>query len=114
MGYKVNKHTKRMKQDIEKIVRGFDWNRVGWRDKEYLTAMVNDTISSKSFKDSGQSFDQKYPGAGDFVLFNNKNAASSYGEEFYHAASMASHYLHPHPKGRKYWLVWSFTPNENS
>ena len=28
MRYKITKHSKKMKQEVEKIVKGFDWNRV--------------------------------------------------------------------------------------
>ena len=110
MKYKVTKHSKKMKQQVEKMVKGFDWNRVSWYDKEYLSAMVNDTINAMSFKDTGKSFDQTYPEAGDFALFNDEQARDRYKAEFYHASHMASHLLNKHPKGRKYWLVWSYTP----
>ena len=107
MGYK---NSKQSQSKVEQICQGFDWNRVSWRDKEYLTTMVNDTINAKSFKDTGISFDQTYPAADDFVLFNNKEAAEQYASEFYHSGMMSSHLLYSHPKGRKYWLVWSFSP----
>ena len=63
-----------MTKDVAKIVEGFDWNRVSWKDKE---------------------------------------AKDSYKNEFYNAGETASHLLSPHPRGRKYWLVWGFDgPNK--
>ena len=94
-----------MVKDISKIVKGFDWNRVSWRDKEYLSNMVKDTVKS-----TGISFDQTYPDAGDFALFNNEKSKDHYMDEFYHAACISSHLLTAHPRGRKYWLVWSYNP----
>ena len=114
MRYKVTKHSKKMKHDLEKIVKGFDWKRVSWYDKEYLAAMVNDTITAMSYKDQGISFEKMYPDAGDFALFNDEKARDRYKAEFYHTSHMASHLLNKHPKGRKYWFVWSYTPENNS
>ena len=102
-----------MIKDIAKIVKGFDWNRVSWKDKEYLINMVKETINERSVKCTGIPFDQMYPDADDFALFNNNKAKDSYKEEFYHSADTTSHLLTPHPSGRKYWLVWSYTPNKN-
>ena len=113
MRYKVTKYSKKMKQEVEKIVKGFDWNRVSWYDKEYLGAMVNDTINSMSYKQSGISFEKTYPEADDFALFNDEQAKDSYKEEFYDAAEAASHLLTPHPRGRKYWLVWGYDGSNN-
>ena len=113
MKYKVTKHSKKMKQQVEKIVKGFDWRKIPWYDKEYLSAMVNDTINAMSYKDTGKSFDQTYPDANDFALFNNQDARDDYENEFYHADHIASHLLNPHKKGRKYWLVWSYSPEKN-
>ena len=101
-----------MVKDISKIVKGFDWNRVSWRDKEYLTNMVKETINERSYKCSGIPFSQKFPHAGDFALFNSETARDSYMNEFYNAEFISSHLLTPHPKGRKYWLVWSYSLEE--
>ena len=114
MNYKVTKHTKKTKQDVEKIVKGFDWNRVSWFDKEYLSTMIYDTINAKSYKETGRSFDQTYPHASDFALFNDEKARNRYESEFYHTSHMSSHLLNRHPKGRTYWFVWSYTPSYNS
>ena len=114
MRYKVNKYSKKMKQDLEKIVKGFDWKKVPWYDKEYLAAMVNDTINAMSYKDKGIPFDRLYPEANDFALFNDEGAKNRYEAEFYHADHIASHLLNSHKKGRKYWFVWSYTPVKKS
>jgi len=114
MRYKVTKHSKKMKQEVEKIVKGFDWNRVSWYDKEYLAAMVNDTINSMSYKQTGISFEKTYPDASDFALFNDEKSKTKYKSEFYHSGEMSSHLLKAHPKGRKYWLVWSYMPKQSA
>ena len=101
---KVTKHGKKNKQDVEKIVKGFDWNRVSWFDKEYLSGMIHDTVNAMSFRETGQSF----------TLFNDEKAVQRYTSEFYNTALQASHLLNRHPKGRKYYFVWSYIPNEES
>ncbi len=102
-----------MVKDIAKIVKGFDWNRVSWKDKEYLTNMVKETINARSVNCTGISFDSMYPGASNFALFNNERSKNSYKEEFYHAEEVKSHLLFPHPKGRTYWLVWGYDGSNN-
>ena len=97
-----------MIKDITKIIKGFDWNRVSWKDKEYLINMVKDTINARSVKASGIPFEIMYPDAGDFALFNDPIAKDLYREEFYNSAEQVTHLLFPHPRGRKYWLVWSY------
>ena len=57
-----------MIKDITKIVKGFDWNRVSWRDKEYLSNMVKETVNERSVKNTGIPFNQTYTDAGDFAL----------------------------------------------
>ena len=49
-----------------------------------------------------------YPDADDFALFNDEESKNAYKEEFYYSGEQSSHLLTPHPKGRKYWLVWSY------
>ena len=99
-----------MIKDVTKIVKGFDWNRVSWRDKEYLSNMVKETVNERSVKSTGIPFNKTYPDAGDFALFNNEKSKDRYMDEFYNAACTASHLLNPHPRGRKYWFVWSYNP----
>lgn len=100
-----------MIKDVSKIVKGFDWNRVSWKDKEYLINMVKNTINARSVKDTGIPFETTYPGASDFAIFNDKLAKNIYKEEFYDSGEQSSHLLYPHPRGRKYWLVWSYIKN---
>ena len=70
-------------KNITKIVKGFDWNRVSWKDREYLTNMVKEVINSRSVNCSGIPFNTKYPGANEFALFKDEQAKDSYKEEFY-------------------------------
>ena len=97
-----------MSRDVSKVVKGFDWSRVSWKDKEYLSNMFKETINARSVKDTGIPFDKMYPDAANFALFNDEAAKNLYKEEFYNAAEQSSHLLFPHPRGRKYWLVWSY------
>jgi|TARA_R110000851_G_scaffold150933_2_gene291991 hypothetical protein len=97
-----------MVKDVSKIVKGFQWDRVSWKDREYLIGMVNDTINSKSVRASGIPFSTKYQDANEFALFNDESSKNEYKDEFYNADETASHLLTPHPKGRKYWLVWAY------
>jgi len=97
-----------MVKDVSKIVQGFDWTRVGWKDREYLNSMVRDVTTSRSYLNSGIPFSAKYPAANEFALFNDESIKNDYKNEFYNSAEAASHLLTPHPKGRKYWLVWAY------
>jgi hypothetical protein len=67
-----------------------------------------------SYKQTGISFEMTYPDASDFALFNDEKAKTKYKNEFYHSGEMSSHLLKAHPKGRKYWLVWSFIPKQSA
>tara|TARA_Y100000310_G_C20515178_1_gene730837 strand:- start:144 stop:443 length:300 start_codon:yes stop_codon:yes gene_type:complete len=98
-----------MIKDVSKIVKGFDWKRVSWPDREYLINMVYETINSRSYRESGRPFINIFPDAGDYALFNCIKAVKRYREEFYNTEVAASHLLHPHPKGRKYYFVWSYS-----
>jgi hypothetical protein len=100
-----------MSQDVSKFVKGFDWNYVSWKDKEYLSNMYKDLINSKSVRASGVPFSTMFPYAEDFALFNDERAKNAYKEQFYYTGEQSSHLLFPHPKGRKYWLVWSYDKN---
>ena len=100
-----------MVKDVSKIVQGFEWSRVGWKDREYLNNMVRDVTTSRSYLNSGEPFSTKYPGATEFALFNEESVKNDYKNEFYNAAEATSHLLTPHPKGRKYWLVWAYNKN---
>jgi len=97
-----------MVKDVSKIIRGFDWTRVSWKDREYLTTMVRDVTTARSYLESGSPFSTKFPAAAEFALFNEEKAKNEYRSEFYSSAEAVSHLLTPHPKGRKYWLVWAY------
>ena len=100
-----------MVKDVAKVVKGFDWKRVSWPDREYLINMVKDITKSRSVRDTGIPFNDMFPDAGEFALFNDKATKDAYKGSFYDADEMSSHLLSPHPKGRKYWLVWAFNKN---
>ena len=98
-----------MVKEVEGIVKDFDWKRVSWQDKEYLANLVQETINSRNYRSKGGSFSDQYPDAGDYALFNCIKAVKRYREEFYNSGVASSHLLTPHPKGRKYYFVWSYS-----
>jgi len=97
-----------MSKDVSKLAKGFDWSRVSWKDKEYLSTMYKEAINARSYQATGIPFTTMYPEAEDFAIFNDPAAKDLYKEKFYHSAEQATHLLFPHPRGRKYWLVWSY------
>ena len=75
-------------------------------DQEYLRTMVFETIGQKSVKSSGRSFNEMYPNANNFTLFNNESVMLNYMTEFSgEYANTASHLLH----GKQDWFGWSFS-----
>ena len=98
-----------MIKDINKIVKDFEWKRVSWPDREYLTNMIHDTLNSRNFLEKGGAFTDQYPDAQEFALFNCPKVAKRYRDEFYNTGCISSHLLHPHPRGRKYYFVWTYS-----
>ena len=75
-------------------------------DQEYLRTMVFETIGQKSVKSSGRSFNEMYPNANNFTLFNNESVMLNYMTEFSgEYANTASHLLH----GKKYYFAWTYS-----
>lgn len=88
----------------------FDMRKLPKYDQEYLKTMAYEMIQSPSFLHSGKSFNQKYPGAANFMYFDNFNKMASAMSEFNDGWHYyVSHLLH----GRKYWLAWTFRSKEN-
>ena len=84
----------------------FDFKGLPKYDQEYLRTMVFETIGQKSVKSSGRSFNEMYPNANNFTLFNNESVMLNYMTEFSgEYANTASHLLH----GKKYWFAWSYS-----
>ena len=98
-----------MIKEVENIVKDFTWHRVSWQDREYIVNHVHETINSKNYRAKGGSFEDQYPESNDYALFNNEDEKNAYVNEFYYTSERSSHLLTPHPKGRKYWFVWSYT-----
>ena len=84
----------------------FNFRGLMKHDQEYLRTMVFETIGQKSVKSSGRSFNEMYPNANNFTLFNNESVMLNYMTEFSgEYANTASHLLH----GKKYWFAWSYS-----
>ena len=105
----IKNFNKHMIKEIEGIVKDFDWKRVSWQDREYLTSLIHETLNSRNFRAKGGSFADQYPQAGEYALFNCIKAVNRYREEFYSTDYASSHLLAPHPKGRKYYFVWCYS-----
>ena len=105
----TKKYNKHMIKEVENIVKDFTWHRVSWQDREYIVNHVHETINSKNYRAKGGSFEDQYPESNDYALFSCKKAAQRYSDEFFNSDMSGTHLLTPHPKGRKYWFVWSYT-----
>ena len=55
-------------KDVDLI---FDFRKLAAHDQEYLRTMFYETTLDRSVKHSGRSFNEYYPSAGTFALFDN-------------------------------------------
>ena len=97
-----------MKKDFKfKLVDlTFKFKELPKYDQEYLRTMVFETIGQRSVRSSGKSFNEMYPNANNFTLFNNESIMLNYMTEFSgDYASQSSHLLH----GKKYWFACSYS-----
>tara|TARA_R110002033_G_scaffold13372_1_gene39926 strand:+ start:203 stop:451 length:249 start_codon:yes stop_codon:yes gene_type:complete len=79
-------------------------------DQEYLRTMFYETILERSVKQSGYTFNEYYPKASTFSIFNNKDTMNNYMNEFSSQYSNnASHLL----EGKKYYLAWTHKERKN-
>lgn len=83
----------------------FDFKKLRSYDQEYLRTMFYETTLNRSVMSSGKSFNEFYPSAGSFSLFDDEyvmnHGMSEYSFEYAHTAS---HLLH----GKKYYLAWTY------
>lgn len=83
----------------------FELRKLAFCDQDYLKAMLYETISDRSYKQSGKSFQTLYPEAGNFTIFNNHHTMLNYMAEYSGDYDyLGSHLLH----GRKYFLAWTY------
>ncbi|MBC8301591.1 MAG: hypothetical protein H8E55_38250 [Pelagibacterales bacterium] len=83
----------------------FNLKKLPFYDQEYLRTMVFETIGDRSVKQSGIPFNDYFPAAANFTLFNNEATLINYMSEFYgEIGQTTSHLLH----GKKYWLAWNY------
>jgi hypothetical protein len=88
------------------VVVTFDMKVMEKYDQEYLKTMAYETVQSNSFLHSGKSFDQMYPDASNFTMFDDYYSMISFMSEYSNPwASHSSHLL----DGKKYWLAWTYT-----
>jgi hypothetical protein len=84
----------------------FNFKKLASYDQEYLRTMVFNTIGERSVKCTGVPFNDMYPHANNFTLFDDEvrmlNEMSEYQGDY---ASTASHLL----DGKKYWFAWTFS-----
>ena len=83
----------------------FDFKELPKYDQEYLRTMFYETVLDRSVKHSGRNFNEYFPNAGTFALFNDERSMKRYMGEFsYPYANTASHLL----QGKKYYLAWTY------
>ena len=89
-------------KDVDLI---FDFKKVSAYDQEYLRTMFYETVLDRSVKHSGRNFNEYFPNAGTFALFNDERSMKRYMGEFSSTfASTATHLL----QGKKYYLAWTY------
>jgi len=89
-------------KDVDLI---FDFKKLATHDQEYLRSMFYETILERSVKHSGKNFNEYFPCASTFALFDDKKSMKRYMGEFsYPYANTASHLL----QGKKYYLAWTY------
>jgi hypothetical protein len=83
----------------------FELRKLAFCDQDYLKSMLYETVTDRSYKQSGKSFQSLFPGACNFTIFNDYNTMVNYMLEFSDDyAYMGTHLLH----GRKYYLAWTY------
>tara|TARA_R100001163_G_scaffold32431_1_gene25242 strand:- start:42 stop:368 length:327 start_codon:yes stop_codon:yes gene_type:complete len=83
----------------------FNFKKVPACDQEYLRTMFYQTIGDRSVKHTGISFNEFYPDAGSFTLFDNEGDMFVHMSEYVNPSRFTtSHLLH----GKKYFLAWTY------
>lgn len=84
----------------------FDFRSLPQCDQEYLRTMSYETVQNRSVKHTGWSFTETYSDAGNYTLFNDKDAMHTYMGEFNNNYDhTASHLLN----GKKFWFAWTYS-----
>ena len=87
----------------------FNFKKLPPIDQDYLRSMTYEIIKNRSVSNSGLGFNQYYPNANNFTLFNDERMMINYMSEFALGYSnTSSHLLH----GKKYWLAWTWFNEE--
>ena len=87
----------------------FNFKKVPACDQEYLRTMFYETVLDRSVKHTGISFDEFYPDASSFTLFDNEGDMFAHMSEYVNPSQhTASHLLH----GKKYFLAWTYDYNK--
>ena len=91
--------------NYKEMALDFNWYKVPACDQEYLRTMMMETVTNNSVNSTGVSFNEAYPNADNFALFQSEENKDNYAAEFaLQTAGTASHLLH----GRKYYAVWTY------
>lgn len=92
------------KVKLNQVEVTFNFQSIPRVDREYLKYMLFE-LQERTY--NGLTFDEEYPDARNFTLFNDHFTMINYMSEFAgEYASTASHILN----GEKYWLAWTYTP----
>jgi hypothetical protein len=93
------------KYQFKDVELTFNFKKIPACDQEYLRTMFYETVLDRSVKNTGVSFNEYYPGAASFTLFNNEHVKDQTMWEYADpSTSTASHLLH----GKKYYLAWTY------
>lgn len=87
----------------------FDMKKLPSYDQEYLKSMTYEMVQATSVLHTGKTFNQLYPHADNFMLFNNFTVMANSMNEF-------SGQWHCYPShlldGKKYWFAWTYQNKE--
>jgi hypothetical protein len=101
--------TKEKEFKFKDVELAINFKKLPMYDQEYVRTMFYETVLDRSVKHTGIGFDEFYPEASNFTVFDNEidmiNTMSEFANPFKYTVS---HLLH----GKKYYLAWTFDYNK--
>jgi hypothetical protein len=93
------------KYQFKEVELALNFKKVPACDQEYLRTMFYQTVGDRSVKNTGISFNEYYPNAGTFTIFEDEGDMINHMNEYVYAYdNTASHLLH----GKKYYMAWTY------
>lgn len=97
--------TKEKEFKFKDVELAINFKRLPMCDQEYIRTMFYETVLDRSVKHTGIGFDEFYPIASNFTVFESEqimhNTMSEYANPYKYTAS---HRLN----GKKYFLAWTY------